>query len=93
MANYRVMYWHTIPAAVEAGEGPERIRMQLGDRFQALIDAVAMGKGMAGTDAYLEGWKLGPLLSRGGTPPDVAREVAGELEEQFETIKSVALGP
>ncbi len=91
MAQYRITYWQTIPSQVEAFEGPERVRRLLGPRFQELIDAAAMRQGLTGTDAYLDGWRTGPVLARAGAPGDVAETVAAELEAQFEAIRAAAL--
>jgi hypothetical protein len=91
MAQYRITYWQDIPSQVEASDGPERLRRLLDPRFQELIDAVAMRQGLTGTDAYLEGWRTGPVLVRDGAPGDVAETVAADLEAQFETIRAAAL--
>lgn len=92
MAEYRITYWNDIPSQVDAFDGAERIRMPLGDRFQALIDAVAMRDGAAGTDAYLEGWRVGPVASRPGPPREVAEAVAADLEAQFAQFRAASLG-
>jgi len=92
MAEYRITYWHDIPCQVDAFAGAERIRVPLGDRFQALIDAAAMRDGVVGTDAYLERWRVGPVISRAGTPREVAEAVAADLEAQFDQIRAAALG-
>ena len=92
MAEYRITYWKDIPSQVEAFEGAERVRWPLGGRFQELIDAAATRQGLVGTDAYLEGWRMGPVLSREGAPRDVAAAVAAELEARFEAIRIDALG-
>ena len=59
MATYQVLYWKDIPSVVEATDTDGSVKVQLSDRFQMLIDAVAMQLGMAGTDAYLEQWEHG----------------------------------
>ncbi len=92
MAEYRITYWRDIPSQVEAFGGAERIRKPLSSRFQELIDAAAMRHGLIGTDAYLEGWQVGPVLTREGEPRDVAAAVAAELEARFDGIRTVALG-
>ena len=91
MADYRITYWQDIPSQVEAFEGAERVRRPLSPRFQELIDAAAMQQGLAGTDAYLEGWRLGPVLAREGAPREVADAVAVELEACFGEIRTDAL--
>jgi len=91
MAEYRVTYWKHIPSHVEAFDGAERVRSPLSHRFQELIDAAAMQEGLVGTDAYLEGWRLGPVISRKGTPREVAEAVADEIEAEFENTRASAL--
>lgn len=83
--------WQEIPAMVEAREGRERARAELSARFQELIDMVAMRRGLAGTDAYLEAWQRQPLPEREGAPEKLAKEVAEELEARYEEIRSAAL--
>lgn len=93
MAQYRITYWQTIPSQVEAFEGAERVRRLLSGRFQELIDTAAMRQGLAGTNAYLDGWRVGPVLVREGAPEEVAEAVAAELEAQFEAIRAAGLDP
>ncbi len=92
MAQYRITYWKDIPTLVEAFEGPERVRKTLSARFQALIDAAAMRQGLTGTEAYLEAWRMGPVMVREGGPQDVTIAVTAELEARFEEIRTDALG-
>jgi cvfA/B/C family virulence factor len=92
MAEYRITYWQDIPCQVDAYCGAEHIKVPLGDRFQTLIDAAAMREGVVGTDAYLERWRVGPVISRAGTPREVADAVAADLEAQFDQIRAAALG-
>ena len=90
MAQYTILYWQDIPSMVEARKGRTRAKEQLSDRFQELIDTVAMRKGLFGTDAYLEQWRKGSPENREGTPADVVRAVADELESRYERIESDA---
>ncbi len=94
MADYRITYWRNIPSQVDAFDGTERVRQLLGGEFQELIDAAAMRLGLSGTDAYLEGWRMGPTLRRDGPPAEVATAVAADLEAQFDSIRAGAMnGP
>lgn len=86
MATYRVVYWRNIPSLVEAQEGDETVRLPLSQRFQDLIDAVAMRQGATESGAYLEGWQQGPLADRPGSPRKVAETVVSELEASFEQV-------
>lgn len=91
MAEYRITYWRDIPSQVEAFASAERVRRLLSSRFQELIDAAAMRQGLIGTDAYLEAWRMSPVLSMPGTPSEVAEALAAGLEEQFAEIRDGAL--
>ena len=91
MTDYTILYWQDIPSMVEARDGRAKKKIQLSDRFQLLIDAVAMRKNLVGTDAYIEQWKRGDRQSREGTVEEVAAAVAAELEAQYEPIKMAAM--
>ena len=92
MAKYSILYWQDIPSMVEARDETGVHKLELDQKFQVLIDAVAMRKGMAGTDTYLEEWRRGRRVERGGTAEDVARAVKAELEADFRAIRAAALG-
>jgi hypothetical protein len=92
MAKYSVLYWRDIPSVVEAKDENGVHKLELDQKFQVLIDAVAMQKGLAGTDAYLEAWRRGRRLARDGTAEEVARAVKVELEAEFFKIRAAALG-
>ena len=76
---------------VEARAGRAKKKVLLSDRFQVLIDAVAMRKELVGTDAYIEQWNRGERLSRDGTVDEVAAAVAADIEAQYESIKAAAM--
>jgi len=86
MARYRIIQWRDLPSLVEAEEGGETVRVPLSQRFQDLIDAIAMRDGATESEAYLEGWAPGPDAERPGPAEVVAREVAAELEEGFQDL-------
>ena len=92
MAIYSILYWQDIPSLVEAKDEIGVHKLQLDLKFQELIDAIAMRKGLAGTDAYLEAWRRGKPVARDGTAEEVARAVKAELEAEFRTIRAAALG-
>ena len=56
MAKVQILRWQEIPSVVEVRDGSEVKKIQLSDKFQALIDEAAMRRKLAGTDAYLEEW-------------------------------------
>ncbi|MBF2758880.1 MAG: virulence factor [Ectothiorhodospiraceae bacterium AqS1] len=91
MAKVSVIYWQNIPSVVEVRDRRARHKIELDRRFQELIDLVAMKKRLAGTDAYLEQWQKTPLEERAGSPPEIARAVADEIESRFDTIRADVL--
>jgi hypothetical protein len=86
MARYRIIQWRDLPSLVEAEDGGSTVRVPLSQRFQDLIDAVAMREGASESDAYLEGWVSGPETERPGDAEAVARQVANELEDGFQDL-------
>lgn len=83
MAIYQIISWKDIPAAVEARDAAGAVTCQLTERFQALIDSMAMQLGLADEDAYLEHWRKSPDAERPGTAREVGEAVAAELEARF----------
>jgi hypothetical protein len=79
MASYQVMFWKHIPSQVKAWEGEAEVKRMLPDYFQAAIDSYAMKDGSTDMDAYLDGWRWGPVEERAGSPSDVLSAVIGEL--------------
>ena len=80
MASYQVTYWKHIPSQVKAWEGSDEVKGMMPDRFQAAIDAYAMKDGSTDMDAYLEGWRRGPVEGRAGTPEEVLAAIIKELD-------------
>ena len=83
LATYQIVAWKGIPAVVEARDERETVTRSLSDRFQALIDSVAMQLGLEGSEGYLEQWTQSAPAERAGSAADVAETVARELEERF----------
>jgi len=79
MASYQVMYWKHIPSQVKAWDGEAEAKRMLPDYFQAAIDAYAMKDGSTDMDAYLEGWRWGPVEERAGGPQEVVASLVEEL--------------
>ena len=79
MASYQVMFWKHIPSQVKAWEGQAEVKRMLPDYFQAAIDAYAMKDGSTDMDAYLDGWRWGPVEERAGSPDAVLKAVIDEL--------------
>lgn len=76
---------------IEATDGVSSSKIQLSDRFQHLIDTVAMRRDMAGTDAYLEGFEKGPPTEISTTPEEAVSTIKENLENNFEEIAKTAL--
>ena len=86
MARYRIVHWKEIPSQVEATDGDRTTRLQLSQKFQDLIDALAMRENATEGDAYLEGWGQGGWIERTGSSDEVAAAVAAKLEDDFQTL-------
>jgi len=80
MANYQVTYWKHVPSQVKAWDQTGDVKGMLPDRFQVAIDAYSMREGSTDMDAYLEGWRRGPVEVREGTPAEVLAAVLEELD-------------
>lgn len=83
MARIRITYWQEIPVLVTARDGAGEATVPLSQRFQDLVDTVAMQAGLVDAEAYLAQWRTGPEEERPGSARDAAGEVAAELEERF----------
>ena len=74
------MFWKHIPSQVKAWEGDAQVKRMMPDRFQVAIDAYAMKDGSTDMDAYLDGWRWGPVEARAGAPDEVLAAVVAELD-------------
>jgi hypothetical protein len=83
MATYQIIAWKDVPAMVEARDETETVTRPLSDRFQQLIDSVAMQLGLQDQDAYLGLWARGPAQERPGRAAEVADAIVAELEARF----------
>ena len=81
------MYWKHIPAQVKAWDGETETKRMLPDYFQAAIDAYAMKDGSTEMDAYLDGWRWGPVEERDGPPGEVADHLVDELTTSNPRVK------
>ena len=91
MAKVQILRWQEIPSVVEVRDGSDVKKIQLSQKFQALIDEVAMREELAGTDAYLEEWNKSAIEERDGDAASVVQKVADELEERFAEIRDAVL--
>jgi hypothetical protein len=67
---------------VEAQDGTDTVALELSERFQMLIDSVAMQRGLHGSDEYLDSCERGEPADP-GTAREVAAAVAADLEARF----------
>jgi uncharacterized protein YfaP (DUF2135 family) len=81
LASYQVMFWKHIPSQVKAWDGATEVKRMMPDRFQVAIDAFAMKDGSTDMDAYLDGWRRGPIEEREGSPDQVLAAVIAELDD------------
>lgn len=91
MATYQLMCWQDIPTAVESREAGKVHKVQLSQRFQELVDLMAMKQGLTGSDAYLDHWSKGARQERDGSAEDIAKAVAAEIEARYDRIREDAL--
>ena len=88
MAKVTILYWQEIPSVVEARDRSGRHKIELSQRFQELIDLIAMKKKLAGTDEYLVQWSKGAPEEREGDPETVAKAVAEDIEARYDAIRA-----
>ena len=86
MAKYTILNRQDLPSMVEATDEEDTHKIQLSQRFQALIDHVAMESGLMGSDAYLDAWNKTDVKERDGSAEEVAKLVVEEVEAQFDDI-------
>jgi hypothetical protein len=91
VAKVQILRWQEIPSMVEARDEGGAKKIQLSEKFQALIDEAAMRRKLAGTDAYLEEWNKSKPEERDGAAADVVKQVADEIESKFIEIRDAAL--
>lgn len=83
MAKYQIISWHTIPLGVKATGDDGTARENLEERFQQVVDAVAMRTGLTDDESYSEGFRWSPAIERPGTAKEVAAAVAAELTAEY----------
>ncbi len=77
------MYWKEIPVQVQAEDGDRVVSVQLDDRFQRGVDAVAMMDGSAGGDEYLMAWEWGEFSETDGEADEAAATLASLYDSRF----------
>jgi len=91
MTKLTLLCWQEIPSVVEAKGTDGTHKIELSQRFQELIDLIAMKRGLGGTDEYLLHW----VKEKQGETEEAAREaaeaLAAEIEASYEKIRADAL--
>jgi hypothetical protein len=93
VARWEILAWREIPAIVEARDDAGQVTLPLSEKFQSLIDSVAMQLGMQDEAAYLEQWAKLPGGERPGSARDVGEAVVAELESRFPEYIARAFRP
>ncbi len=91
MTNLKVVCWQEIPSLVEAKEGRKVHKVQLSQRFQELIDLIAMKRGLDGSDAYLTEWRKEDRPPTDLAPEEAAETLAAEIEASYDDVRAKAL--
>ncbi len=91
MAKCSILSWQDIPSMIEARDESGTHKIQLSPRFQELIDMVAMRRGLAGTDQYLEEWRRGRRVEKDGDAVSAAEALAEEIEAKYDEIHAAAI--
>ncbi len=93
MARWEIVAWRDIPAMVEARDDGGQVTLPLSEKFQSLIDSVAMQLGLQEESAYLEQWARMPGGERPGSARDVGEAVVAEIEQRFPEYIARAFRP
>ncbi len=91
MAKVTILYWQDIPSVVEARDGDGVHKELLSDKFQELIDHIAMRQKLHGTDAYLEQWRKCRPYRVEGSAKEVAASIAADFEDRYQEIRQAQL--
>ena len=91
MAKVTILYWKDIPSVVEARDAQGVHKELLSERFQELIDLVAMKLKLAGTDEYLMQWAKGRPYEVEGSARDVAVSIKDEFEARYKELRKEEL--
>jgi hypothetical protein len=84
MATYKILYWQEVPSQIKAEDDGDDVTLEMPPKFMVRIDQLAMQRGLAGTDDYLDQWHWSEEEEREGTAREVAEAVAAELTAQAE---------
>lgn len=91
MTKISVLCWQEIPSVVEAKDGKDIHKVGLSQRFQELIDLIAVKRGLDGTDDYLMHWRKDRRPDSDAGPVEAAETLAAEIEAAYATIRADAI--
>ncbi len=83
MATYKILYWQEVPSQIKAEDEGDEITLPLPDRFLAIVDRLAMERGLTQADDYLAQWQWSEEEDRPGTAREVANALAAEFEAKW----------
>jgi len=83
MATYRILYWQEVPSQIQSEDAEDEVTLPLPARFLAIIDRLAMERGLAAADDYLAQWHWSEEQEREGAARAVAESLAAEFNEQW----------
>lgn len=83
MATYRILYWQEVPSQIKSEDAEDEVTLPLPARFLAIIDRLAMERGLAATDDYLAQWHWSEEQEREGAARAVAESLAAEFNQQW----------
>lgn len=85
-----VIWWHDIPGQVLARDGERRHARALPLRFERAINRAAVGRGQAGTSAFVLGWRRVSIACSADLESEVAA-VAADIEARYDDAALEAL--
>ncbi|MDG1936618.1 MAG: virulence factor [Paracoccaceae bacterium] len=91
MTKITLLCWQEIPSVVEARDGPVKHKVELTQRFQELIDLIAMKRGLDGSDDYLMHWVKEKQDDSDEAPIPAAEKMAAKIEAEYSEVKSRAI--
>jgi len=80
MATYKILYWQEVPSQIKAEDDQDEVNLPMPQRFMERVDRIAMQRGLAGSDDFLEQWHWSEEEEREGSAREVAEAVMAELE-------------
>jgi hypothetical protein len=92
MATYRVTYWQEIPSQVDAKDANGKTHKRLlSQRFQELIDIIAVKRKLDSSDDYIGQWNKGDKTDREGSAEEVTAAVVADFEARYDAIRAEAI--